>query len=382
MRIQNMVPAVLVLFAIVAVMVLGPRLAQRIGFASQKGHIQAVRAKLHESRFLQNLSDTFSGVAEAVRPSVVHVSTRGRLNNLIGSKHGAGSGWVYDQAGHIVTNHHVVADAETIHVRFADGATYPAALVSSHEATDVAVLKVEGIQLHAAIRASEPVRQGEVVFAFGSPFAEFDFSMSQGVVSATARSIHGATRAGRLQNFIQTDAAINPGNSGGPLTNVYGEIVGMNTAILTAPELGQQQAEDTGTFLGLGFAVPVDMVSAIVDQIIETGGVKRAFLGISFESVNLNDPSARAQNDKQREGVLVLSTNTRIDGLSSPAGEAGIRTGDIVIAIDGRSISNGYELQALIATKRPGTAIDVVVWRKQDGDGEEKSFTVTLGALD
>jgi serine protease Do len=179
-------------------------------------------------------------------------------------QYGSGSGWIYDTKGHIITNNHVIDGADRIVVRFYDGSERDAKVVGVDTKTDIAVVKVKGDDLHPAKRADKPVDQGEIVFAFGSPF-RFDFSMSQGIVSAKGRQLGILRGAQGYENFIQTDAAINPGNSGGPLTNIYGEVVGMNTAI----------ASRTGAYNGLGFAIPVRMVEQVGDQLIENGKVSR-----------------------------------------------------------------------------------------------------------
>ncbi len=182
---------------------------------------------------------------------------------------GAGSGWVWVDGRHIITNNHVVEKADDIEIRFFDKSTRRAKVVGTDPLTDIAVLRVEGAPMRPARVAETAVLQGDQVFAFGSPFG-FEFSMSRGIVSGTGRSLGAVSNGRGYEDFIQTDAAINQGNSGGPLTNIYGEVVGMNTLISTP----------SGASAGVGFSIPTDMIRNVAMQIIETGKVSRGFLGV------------------------------------------------------------------------------------------------------
>ena len=403
-RIRWYGPTLVLLITVLAVLIAGPRLIQDIAHAQTAARIELVQNGLTESPFLAQLSDSLRQVSEVVEPSVVHISVAGRPdaarrmprgNPFEGTpwedffdrrqpqrpddggrfdqydaprQYGNGSGWVYDDQGHVVTNHHVVRGAEEITLRFSDGAEYEAEVVGADDATDIAVLKVDASNLHPAAIAPEPVEQGDLVFAFGSPF-RFDFSMSMGVVSAKGRSLgivstrtdEGQPFAG-FENFIQTDAAINPGNSGGPLTNIYGQVVGMNTAI----------ASRTGAYNGLGFAIPTDMITDVVDQIIENGGVARGFLGIRLPQQDLTPEMARTFGF-EGEGVLVADA---IAG--SPAADAGLQAGDIITAINGEPVEAIRQLRLKVAAMRPGTTVEVTFFRQGPG---EQTVEVTLGRL-
>ena len=316
-RIRWYGPSVMLLLTTLLVMATGPNVARQIAWAGTDAKIALVKQNLASKPSLAELSEAFREVAQAVAPSVVHIEVsvkdspaRRRLKSFreeelfrrffgphrfrgerddsdddtapkddgedydrynMPSEQSTGSGWVYDQDGHIITNHHVVEHADVITIRFQDGTHYEATVVGTDPKTDIAVVKVDTPQIHPATIADEVVEQGDIVFAFGSPF-QFEFSMSQGIVSGKGRRLHILDRHQGYENFIQTDAAINPGNSGGPLTNIYGQVVGMNTAIATS----------TGYYNGLGFAIPVNMVTNVADQLISTGKVSRGYLGIYY----------------------------------------------------------------------------------------------------
>jgi serine protease Do len=402
-RIRWYGPSLLLLVTLVAAMVFGPTLIQNITYAQSSARVELTRNALEESPFLAQLSDSLRKVSQVVEPSVVHIAVagrsdpspqmRGRGNPFEGTpwedffdrrrpdggdgddfenynaprRYGNGSGWVYDDQGHIVTNYHVIRGAEEITVRFVDGEERKAEVVGADEATDIAVLKIDSDKVQPAAIADEPVAQGDLVFAFGSPF-RFDFSMSMGIVSAKGRSLGIVGRRTEegvvpgFENFIQTDAAINPGNSGGPLTNIYGQVVGMNTAI----------ASRTGSNNGLGFAIPAGMITDVVDQIIERGDVARGFLGIRLRSNDLS-PEMAESFGFEGEGVLV---DYAIAG--SPAAKAGLQAGDIITKINGEKIESIRQLRFTVAGMRPGTMVDVAYFRQGEG---ERTTKVTLGRL-
>ena len=297
---------------------------------------------------------------------------------------GNGSGWVYrfpgsedgdePAADYILTNAHVVRDVgptERIRVTLYDRTQVTARVVGQpDDATDVAVLELadaDATLLHPAATGSSGVEQGEIVFAFGSPFgSQFSFSMSQGIVSAVGRQV-GIIGNGGYENFIQTDAAINPGNSGGPLVNVRGEIVGMNTAIATNNRGGFGGGASNS---GVGFAIPVEMATRIADRVIVDGVVRRGFLGVRIADLN---PEMAQTFGYDGAGVLIQSV---IEGGAAAA--AGLRDGDILTAVDGEPVADAGALRRAIAARRPGRGVQVEVFR----DGGIRSFDVRLGALD
>lgn len=400
-RIRWYGPTLVLLITMIGVMVAGPGLVRKLAHAGTEARIALIKNTLIEDASLTQLSESFEKVADVVEPSVVHLEIRsqrqqanrslrdffmrpdGRIQPREDSGEydefnparpiGNGSGWVYSKDGYIVTNAHVVANAQEIAVKFFDGSERMAEVVATDPSTDIAVIQVEGDSLHPATLADEPVDQGEIVFAFGSPLG-FQFSMSQGIVSAKGRQL-GVTRgrdsSGRFysgyENYIQTDAAINRGNSGGPLVNVYGQVVGMNTAI-AAGAPGQGLGGQPG-FIGLGFAIPVDMIRSVVDQMIDTGKVSRGYLGIAIRDL---DPRLAKTYGFEGEGALV---EYPLDG--SPADKAGIEAEDIVTAVGGTPIDSADELRYRIAAMAPGTDVELTVVR----EGEEKAITVTLGEL-
>jgi serine protease Do len=253
------------LFTALLVMVAGPSIVRRLVFAGESAHIQLAKNDLEHNQVLEQMSQAYREIAQAVEPSVVHVQVfssksadeginpedffRHRLPPGLGPDqgdddqpqapaprrgpgdnldkynpphpYGTGSGWVYDAAGHIITNYHVIRDADKITIKHPNGSEQTATVVGFDDKTDVAVLKVAADDLHPASLGTKPVEQGEIVFAFGSPF-QFDFSMSQGIISGKNRQLGILRDTQGYENFLQTDAAINPGNSGGPLVNIRG----------------------------------------------------------------------------------------------------------------------------------------------------------------
>ena len=400
-RIRWYGPTLVLLATVLAILVAGPTMARKIVWAQQDERIALIRQDLDESPVLDEMSRAFRNVAEAVKPSVVNIQVLRRgdprggrgLEDLLpdlferfeGERRprrerpqqapdeelerfnpsrpaGHGSGWVYDSQGHIVTNYHVIREADEIQVEFVDGREFSAEVVGTDPNTDIAVLRIDATDLHPARIATEEVAQGDIVFAFGSPF-RFDFSMSQGIISGRARQL-GILGRGGYENFIQTDAAINPGNSGGPLTNIRGEVVGMNTAIAQ----GERTPLQAPGFQGVGFAIPTPMVTEVADQLIDDGRVVRGFLGISIG--DLTERQARAFGFEDGRGVLV---HEPMPGL--PAAEAGVEPEDIIIAVDGQRVETADELRFLIARMRPGTEVELTVFR----DGETIELLRRLG---
>lgn len=339
---------------------------------------------LPAARPLVELSDAFSAVAEHVRPSVVFIRSerkeRVTQNPQVPRgfepffnfpqqrgqpriERGSGSGFIVSEDGYILTNNHVVDGAQKVTVRLLDQRQFPARVIGTDPNTDVAVIKIDvrGLQ-PAALGASASTRIGEWVLAVGNPLGEnLTFTVTSGIVSAKGRGLPGLPgRSDRsIQDFIQTDAAINPGNSGGPLVNVRGEVIGINSAI----------ASETGYSMGYGFAIPIDLAKQVMDQLIRNGKVERAALGVYVGEVTPTD--AEYVRLPEVRGVRVV----RFSIENSPAKQAGLVEGDIILAIDGRNIDYVSQLQQIVGFRRPGETVKVEVARK---GGERRTMTVRL----
>lgn len=268
-----------------------------------------------------------------------------------------GSGVIINQEGYLLTNHHVIADAEEIYVSLYDGRNIKAAIVGSDEATDLAVLKIPAKNLQT-ITLGEPQQAliGDVVLAIGNPF-NIGQTVTQGIISATGR--HGLG-LNVYENFIQTDAAINPGNSGGALIDTRGRLLGINTAILNR--------NNDGTSIGIGFAIPADIAVNIMNDIITSGEAIRGWLGIEAQTLNPN--LVRTYNLHAIHGILITSTYP-----NGPADQAGLRAGDILTHINNKPVSNGREGMNLIAQVRPNDSVNITAIR----DGNRKQLTAIAG---
>ncbi len=266
-----------------------------------------------------------------------------------------GSGFIISDDGYIVTNYHVVADADVIRVNFQGNknkSSIPAKLVGSDEETDIALLKVEVKEKLPFLKFgdSDALQVGSWLLAIGNPFG-LDHTVTAGILSAKGRVIH----AGPFDNFLQTDASINPGNSGGPLLNMNGEVIGINTAIIAGGA-------------GIGFAIPSSMASKIVEQIKEGKKIRRGWLGVTIQDVDEN--SAKALGLDRPRGALIGSVMA-----GEPAEKAGIKPGDVILNVDGKDIADSNNLLHVIAGKNPGTDVKLDVWR----DGKTVPLTLTLG---
>jgi serine protease Do len=269
---------------------------------------------------------------------------------------GAGSGFIFEEDGYIITNHHVVEDADQIIVRMADRREFEAKLIGSDPLSDIALLKIDADGLPTLkFGDSENLRPGEWVVAIGSPF-NFDQSVTAGIVSAKGRS----TNQQQYVPFIQTDVAINRGNSGGPLLNLDGEVVGINSWILSSG----------GGYMGLSFSIPVETARAAVKQLQETGRVSRGLLGVQVGPVNRE--MAEALDLERPIGALVNDVTA-----GSAAEAAGIQPGDVILAFDGETVETSGDLPPLVGANPPGTEAEVLVSR----DGKKMEFTVVLDAL-
>ncbi|KKB12211.1 hypothetical protein VE25_09100 [Devosia geojensis] len=267
----------------------------------------------------------------------------------------AGSGFIISEDGYIVTNNHVVQDAQTVTVVFDDGTEEEAQVVGTDERTDIAVIKVEGDDLPFVTFEAEASRVGDWVVAVGNPFG-LGGSVTAGIISASGRDIGGSNYG----DFLQIDAAVNTGNSGGPAFNLEGEVVGVNTAIYSP----------NGGNVGIAFAIPASTVKQIATQLIENGSVTRGYLGVSIQDVTRD--IANSVGLDQPRGAIV-----REPAEDGPAGDAGIRSGDIVLRVDGEQIDDALDLSRTIANKAPGSEVELTIWR----DGAETTINVTLDTL-
>jgi serine protease Do len=314
---------------------------------------------------------TLAPLVESVKSAVVNVDVTARVGGPRGGmgqnpffffgqpngrepvRQGAGSGFIVDPKGLVLTNNHVVEDAVSILVRMDDGRSLSAEVVGRDPLTDVALLKIKGkVENLPSVKLgdSEAVRVGDWVLAIGNPFG-LASSVSLGILSAKARDI----QAGPYDDFLQTDAAINPGNSGGPLFNMKGEVIGINTAIV-------------GGGTGIGFAVPSNLVRALLPQLEKEGVVTRGYLGIGIQDLTVD--LAKALNLPVTEGAIVNQVSA--DG---PAAKAGLKLDDVITAIDGQKIGSASALTRTVALKRPGTSSTLSLYR----NGKQQDVKVTLG---
>lgn len=330
-------------------------------------------------RSLSDLNDAFVGLADNASPTVVTISTqrtvrrqqrspfdmfdeffrgpRGQAPEREFQQRAQGSGVIVASDGIILTNHHVIANADTILVRTADNQQLGATIIGSDPSTDIAVLQVEAEGMpYMRFGDSERLRVGEWVMAIGSPLSEnLAQTVTQGIVSAKGRADINLVE---FEDFIQTDAAINPGNSGGPLINMSGELVGINTAI----------ASRSGGSQGIGFAVPANMAQRVMESIIEYGAVVRGYIGVTGQDV---DPTLARALDLDRARGAVISQILQ----DSPAEEAGLREQDVILEYDGRPLDSYAQFRSYVASRAPGTEVDLLINR----DGEEMEITVSLG---
>lgn len=369
-------PSLVVLLAAAAVLFAVPESIRRIGHARTEVEVRAAAERLAEGTILEQFNAATRDIAAVIEPSVVHIATSGRIAARGGSQPylSTGSGWVYDELGHVVTNAHVVDGATRVQVQFHHGETFDAEIVGMDLRTDIAVLRVDGAPVQAAPRGeSDRLRQGDLVFAFGSPF-DFRFSMSKGIVSGLGRSA-GLDEID-YENFIQVDAAINPGNSGGPLTDIRGRVVGMNTAIAT----GRGNSTGQGQFAGIGLAIPLSMIESVADQLIEFGEVAKGFVGITVAPLEMaaamagRDPDLAFVAERFRGSGAVITSVTP-DG---PADRGGLRAGDVIVAIDGQRITSRELVPALVSSRLPGEQVAFEVWRGDRGRDAAETLVVSV----
>jgi len=359
-------PAFVVLMSACVVLVAAPAVISRVSAAHTRATVTLAQQSLDSDDILIRLNAAIRNVDQAVRPSVVHLDVRSNDRNRSRYRGSAGSGWVFDDQGHIVTNAHVVAGADVLRVQFYDGRVASATVLGMDPLTDVAVVKVSpGPHLIPIRRAtSELIAVGDRAFAFGSPFG-FKFSMSEGVVSGLGRSARTTMGFAGLSNFIQTDAAVNPGNSGGPLVDVRGRLIGMNVAIATATET---EGGTEGQSAGISFAIPLRTVEARVQQIIAGQPIIPGFLGVNFTG----GEQVRSTDVEGVPGVRVRQVVP--DG---PADAAGLEPGDIITHIAGEELFSAETLRSLISTSEPGSTVTLRVWRS----GKIIELRATLGQM-
>src|SRR5947208_2974256 len=274
-------------------------------------------------------------------------------------EHGLGSGIVISPDGYIVTNNHVVKDATDIRVTLNDRRVFPAKLVGADPLTDLAVIKVNGSNMASLPWGdSTALHPGQTVLAFGNPFG-FRFTVTRGIVSALNRPNPDSNRR-KPGEFIQTDAAINPGNSGGPLVNAHGEVIGINTFLIS----------DNGSFSGMGFAIPTQIVRPTIDALMRNGKVSHGYMGIGISDVT--PENSKFFDVTKSEGALVTQVEP-----DSPAAKAGLKNGDVIVGLDGKPLSDSGELQVQVGQKQPGTTIHLDLMR----NGKSETVPITLEAM-
>ena len=321
-------------------------------------------------------SNTIADVAEAARPSVVHIETTGTMlqqlpingpfgvhapqdtSSAMVPVRGLGSGIILDSEGRILTNNHVVDNADTITVRFYDGSSRPAKVVGTDPYTDIAIIRVDGPMGGPPARFgdSHSMRVGDWVVAIGSPEG-LDWSVTMGIISAEHRGSVGDNEPTGLEDYIQTDAAINPGNSGGPLLNLDGEVIGINSVILTQGNGSE----------GLGFAIPTDMIKIIADSLIKQGKVVRGDLGLKFQDLT---PAILDGLKLPQSTVGVAVVEVIPEG---PADASGLKQGDVILRFDGAAVPSSLFLKRAIAASKPSATVKIDILR----DGK----TIGISAL-
>ena len=345
------------------------------------------RADSNTEQRVTQLSNSFADIIEKASPAVVKISmtriikaSEQQQNNPFLSdpffrqffggpqsrprdqrEQGLGSGVIVSPSGYILTNNHVVEKANSLKIELSDGRDFTGKVVGSDPQTDVAVVKINANDLPTLHFAnSDAARVGDLCFAIGNPFGQ-DHTVTMGIVSAKGRTLERGTY---LQNFIQTDASINPGNSGGALINAKGELIGMNTMILT----GGSSFGGEGGNVGIGFAVPSNMAKQVMDQIMKTGKVSRGYMGVTLE--NLNPDLAKAFNVKEAHGAVIGDVTP-----GAPGDKAGLKSGDVITAIDGKKVEGPDDLTMDVISHAPGSKVTLDVVR----NGEPTTVAVTLG---
>lgn len=352
--------------------------------------IGASKPPVELSPQIDALNNAFVAVSEAVLPTVVSINVEIETSTSNNQFHdqfkdffeffgipqeegeeqgrrrseGSGSGVIIAENGYIVTNNHVVENAVNISVKTYDKKEYKAELIGTDPLTDLALIKIDANALPLVHLADmDKVRIGEWVVAVGNPLG-LNSTVTTGIVSAIGRGELSLLRdkdGYSIENFIQTDAAINPGNSGGGLFNLHGSLVGINTAIATR----------TGTYIGYGFAIPIDLVRSVVMDLMDDGKINRGYIGVSIRTVD--EVVAKSLGLDKVEGALVHNILK-----DSPAEKAGVESGDVILEVDGKKIATSNELQSTIVMKRAGDKVNLTIWR----DGKKINKTVKLEPRD
>lgn len=321
------------------------------------------------------LSNSFREVAKAVKPAVVYVDVIERPETDAGQqdpfgfseprgqrREGAGSGFIVTEDGYILTNNHVVGNASKINVTLADGRKFKATVIGKDTGTDLAVIKIDAVGLPVAVLAhdSDEVEQGDWVLALGSPFG-LQQTLTAGIVSATGRELRDGRNNRMFSRFIQTDASINPGNSGGPLVNLKGEVIGINTMILTGGPFSQGN-------IGIGFAIASNVARNVFPSLVKNGRVSRGYLGVLV--TDLDEAHAHALKLEPNTGVFVSD----VPDPNSPAGKAGLQPKDVITAFNGKAVKAGEQLTDAVASTPVGQQARVDFIRQ----GQARSVTVEL----
>jgi serine protease Do len=387
LKIRRWVATVVVLVAFAG----GALLSQ--GFRDWAGHavLGAARERIPVAQnalpvSLGNFANGFSAVIKPALPAVVNIRTSkivkpqpNQLSPLFndpmfrqffgdqfgqgGTPHAEreqalGSGVIVTSDGTILTNNHVIDGATDIKVQLSDKREFTAKLVGADPASDIAVLKIDAKDLPTLpLGDSSQLNVGDLIFAIGDPFGIGE-TATMGIVSATGRNSVGIES---FENFIQTDAAINPGNSGGAMIDIHGNLVGINTAILSHGSGGNE---------GIGFAIPISMAKPVMDQLLAHGKVVRGYLGVHIQS--FTPEIAKAFNFNQSGGVLIGDVSS-----GTPASKAGLKKGDVVVKLNGQAVNDPSELRNSIAQMSPGTTVQLGIWR----DGKTENYSVTLAEL-
>ena len=392
-----------VALSVAASFIFGLGIASTFGFTERPFSLPAVQTEAvvpeAEVQPALDLSQAFVNVAEAVTPAVVRIVTTRQVartsdrlrglerffrvdppGNVPDVSRGSGSGFIIAEDGYVLTNNHVVEDAQRITVTLLDGREFGADVVGTDPTTDIAVIKIDGSGLPvASLGSSAEVRVGEWVLAVGNPGfgvagrgTDLAYTVTAGIVSAVGRSlslIRGSLQADpdfagnpalAIEDFIQTDAVINSGNSGGPMVNLRGQVIGINAAIVS----------QTGVYQGYGFAIPIDLAHRVTEDLIEYGRVRRAFLGVSMTRVTAEDAEAFGLPDVSGARVRRVNEGT-------PAERAGLRMGDVITTVDGDKVLSSNDLQRKIALRSPGDRVRIGIYR----DGRPREVTVRLEEL-